>query len=113
MPFILLEFSVSSHAQPPPQSQQPGQSPDRLADMGFSIPELMALIGAHCSTGKQRFQASSKETTFDSTPDAWDIRFYSETQSTAVVPHTYKLASDIDFSTNATTQKDYNRFVGK
>ncbi|KAJ7111415.1 heme peroxidase [Mycena epipterygia] len=84
---------------------------DRFADMGFSIRELMALIGAH-STGKQRFQAVPTGTTFDSTPEVWDVRFYSETQSTATAPGTYKLASDVNFSHNATTQKDYNRFVG-
>ncbi|KAJ7117149.1 hypothetical protein C8R44DRAFT_738993 [Mycena epipterygia] len=86
---------------------------------GFSIRELMALIGAH-STCKQRFQAVPTETMFDSTPDVWDLpctrlmhlATYSETQSTAVVPYTYKLARDVNFSTNAMTQKDYNRFIG-
>ncbi|KAJ7466118.1 heme peroxidase [Mycena latifolia] len=85
---------------------------DRFADMGFSIRELMALIGAH-STGKQRFvNTLVAPSSFDSTVDIWDVRFYSETQSSSVAPGTFKLNSDVNFSHNATTQKDYNRFVG-
>ncbi|KAJ6566884.1 heme peroxidase [Mycena capillaripes] len=85
---------------------------DRFADMGFSIRELMALIGAH-STGKQRFvNLAQAQSSFDSTVDIWDVRFYSETQSSTTAPGTFKLNSDVNFSHNATTQKDYNRFVG-
>ncbi|KAJ7684142.1 heme peroxidase [Mycena polygramma] len=86
---------------------------DRFADMGFSIRELMALIGAH-STGKQRFvDPALAESAFDSTVNIWDVRFYSETQSATAPPGTFRLNSDVNFSHNATTQKDYNRFVGK
>ncbi|KAJ6504439.1 heme peroxidase [Mycena vulgaris] len=86
---------------------------DRFADMGFSIRELMALIGAH-STGKQRFvNTLVAPSTFDTTVDIWDVRFYSDTQSSSVAPGTFKLNSDVNFAHNATTQKDYNRFVGK
>ncbi|KAF7354008.1 Peroxidase [Mycena venus] len=85
---------------------------DRFADMGFSIRELMALIGAH-STGKQRFvDAALAGSSFDSTVDIWDVRFYSETQNSTAAPGTFRLNSDVNFSHNATTQKDYNRFVG-
>jgi len=85
---------------------------DRFADMGFSIRELMALIGAH-TTGKQRFvNPAVANASFDSTVNIWDVRFYSETQSSATAPGTFKLNSDVNFSHNATTQKDYNRFVG-
>ncbi|KAJ7142486.1 heme peroxidase [Mycena epipterygia] len=85
---------------------------DRFADMGFSIRELMALIGAH-STGKQRFvNTAVAPSSFDSTVDIWDVRFYSETQNSTTAPGTFKLNSDVNFSHNATTQKDYNRFVG-
>ncbi|KAJ7061675.1 heme peroxidase [Mycena amicta] len=85
----------------------------RFADMGFSIRELMALIGAH-TTGKQRFvNTLVAPSTFDSTPEIWDVRFYSETANTTLTPPgTFKLNSDINFAHNATTQKDYNRFVG-
>ncbi|KAJ7473364.1 heme peroxidase [Mycena latifolia] len=103
---------------------------DRFADMGFSIRELMALIGAH-STGKQRFvNPALASSSFDSTVDIWDVRFYSETQNTTAAPGmqlscfnhasadsnekkgTFRLNSDVNFSGNATTQQDYNRFVG-
>ncbi|KAJ7896677.1 heme peroxidase [Mycena olivaceomarginata] len=86
---------------------------DRFADMGFSIRELMALIGAH-TAGKQRFvNLARAQSPFDSTVNIWDVRFYSETQSSSVAAGTFRLPSDVNFSHNATTQKDYNRFVGK
>ncbi|KAJ7221263.1 heme peroxidase [Mycena pura] len=84
----------------------------RFADMGFSIRELMALIGAH-TTGKQRFvDPQEANDSFDSTVDIWDVRFYSETQSGSTAPGTFKLNSDLNFSHNATTQQDFSRFVG-
>lgn len=47
----------------------------RFADMGISIRELMALIGAH-STGKQRFvEPAVAPSSFDTTVDVWDVRF--------------------------------------
>ncbi|KAJ7642416.1 heme peroxidase [Mycena polygramma] len=86
---------------------------DRFADMGFSIREMMALMGAH-STAKQRFvNPSLAGETLDSTPEIWDVRFYSETQQATAAPGTFRLNSDVNFSHNATTQQDYNRFVGK
>ncbi|KAJ7676522.1 heme peroxidase, partial [Mycena polygramma] len=100
---------------------------DRFADMGFSIREMMALMGAH-STAKQRFVVPALAgETLDSTPDIWDVRFYSETQQATAAPGirchymltalrdpgTFRLNSDVNFSHNATTQQDYNRFVGK
>jgi hypothetical protein len=104
----------------------------RFADMGFSVRELMALIGAH-TTGKQRFVDINQATkSFDSTVDVWDVRFYSETQAATAAPGmlkfgltapfvfpnacsagTFRLNSDVNFSHNTTTVKDYNRFVGK
>ncbi|KAJ7169217.1 heme peroxidase [Mycena crocata] len=84
----------------------------RFADMGFSIRELMALIGSH-TTAKQRFVDVAKaSTSFDSTVDIWDVRFYSETQSTTTLAGTFKLDSDVNFSHNATTTKDFSRFIG-
>ncbi|KAJ6540714.1 heme peroxidase [Mycena capillaripes] len=85
----------------------------RFADMGFSIRDLMALIGAH-STGRQRFQdARTSGNPLDTTIDIWDVRFYSETANAMAAPGTFRLASDVNFAHNATTQKEYNRFVGK
>jgi hypothetical protein len=47
----------------------------RFADMGFSIRELMALVGAH-SAGKQRFvDLIQANKSFDTTVDIWDTRF--------------------------------------
>ena len=104
---------------------------DRFADMGFSIREMMALMGAH-STGKQRFvNTASANASFDATVDIWDVRFCeclricgwssptnlwrvvdSETQSSNVAHGTFKLNSDVDFSHNSSTMPDWNRFVG-
>jgi hypothetical protein len=48
---------------------------DRFADMGFTIREMMALMGAH-STGKQRFvNPALANSSFDTTVDIWDVRF--------------------------------------
>ncbi|KAJ7640715.1 heme peroxidase [Mycena polygramma] len=85
----------------------------RFADMSFSIRELMALMGAH-STGRQRFVSLAQaNASFDSTIDIWDVRFYSETQNAAAAPGTFRLNSDVAFSHDSSTVKDYNRFVGK
>ncbi|KAJ7672259.1 heme peroxidase [Mycena polygramma] len=84
----------------------------RFADMGFSVRELMALIGAH-TAGRQRFVDSSKAgESFDSTVDVWDVRFYSESESKSGVAGTYRLNSDMNFSHDNSTTQDFNRFVG-
>ncbi|KAJ6526674.1 heme peroxidase [Mycena capillaripes] len=84
-----------------------------FAAMGFSIRELMALIGAH-STGRQRFQdAVTSGNPLDSTVDIWEVRFCALRDSERNgSPGTFRLASDVNFAHNATTQKDYSRFVG-
>ncbi|KAJ7850121.1 heme peroxidase [Mycena leptocephala] len=85
----------------------------RFADMGFSSRELMALVGAH-STGKQRFvDTAQANSTFDSTIDIWDTRFYTQTADTTVLPGTLKLESDVNFASDPSTTTDFNRFVGK
>ncbi|KAJ7635540.1 heme peroxidase [Mycena polygramma] len=85
----------------------------RFADMGFSSRELMALIGAH-STGKQRFvEPTVANSTFDTTVDIWDTRFYTQTQGPTVLPGTLKLDSDANFATDPTTSADFGRFIGK
>ncbi|KAF7351681.1 Peroxidase [Mycena sanguinolenta] len=85
----------------------------RFADMGFKSREVMALIGAH-TTGKQRFvDPAAANTTFDTTVQIWDTRFYTETADpTTVLPGTFKLDSDVNFATNPTTTQDFNRFIG-
>ncbi|KAJ6577808.1 heme peroxidase [Mycena capillaripes] len=81
----------------------------RFADMGFTTRELMALMGAH-STAKQRFVDTRRASqSMDSTVEIWDVRYYSPTAA----PGTYRLNSDVNFAHNATTQQDFNRFVGK
>ncbi|KAJ7642884.1 hypothetical protein B0H17DRAFT_1148688 [Mycena rosella] len=61
--------------------QQPGRKPHgSLADIGFTVRELMALIGAH-STGKQRFynrsglRALPKHYSNSRIVDIWDVYF--------------------------------------
>lgn len=51
----------------------------RFADMGLSVRDTMALVGAH-STAKQRFvDPSQAGKSMDSTVDIWDVKFYGET----------------------------------
>ncbi|KAJ6532491.1 heme peroxidase [Mycena capillaripes] len=84
----------------------------RFADMGFSVRDLIALIGAH-TTGKQRFvDPTQANKSFDTTVDIWDTRFYTETSNTTVLPGTFKLDSDVAFSTDPTTSPDFSRFIG-
>ncbi|KAJ7583045.1 heme peroxidase [Mycena floridula] len=84
----------------------------RFADMGFSVRDLMALIGAH-SAGKQRFvDPAQANNSFDTTVDIWDVRFFRETQNHDNTTGTFKLNSDLHFSADPSTVKDYNRFVG-
>ncbi|KAJ7181351.1 heme peroxidase [Mycena crocata] len=74
---------------------------DRFADMGFTIRDLMALVGAH-STGKQRFvDPSVAGSSFDTTVDIWDVQFW-----------VLKLNSDVNFSHNASTAHEFLRFIG-
>jgi len=85
----------------------------RFADMGFSIPELMALIGAH-TTGKQRFVDTTQAgDSFDTTVDIWDVRFYRETQQNVSTAGVFRLASDVNFSRDPSTVSAYNRFIGE
>ncbi|THV00252.1 heme peroxidase [Dendrothele bispora CBS 962.96] len=85
---------------------------DRFNDMGISVREAMALIGSH-TCGKQQFvDPAFANDTFDTTPEIWDIRFYGETQRNDSDPNVFRLPSDLGFSHNSLTQKDYSRFVG-
>ncbi|KAJ7836420.1 heme peroxidase [Mycena leptocephala] len=85
----------------------------RFADMGFSIRELMALVGAH-SAGKQRFvDLIQANKSFDTTVDIWDTRFYTETQNPTPLSGTFKLESDVNFANDPSTSADFGRFVGK
>ncbi|KAK7453945.1 fungal class II heme-containing peroxidase [Stygiomarasmius scandens] len=85
---------------------------DRFNDMGISVREAMALIGSH-TCARQRFvdQAFANDT-FDTTPEIWDIRFYSETKRNESDPGVFRLPSDLGFAQNSLTKDDYNRFVG-
>ncbi|KAJ6453839.1 heme peroxidase [Mycena vitilis] len=88
----------------------------RFADMGLSVRDLMALIGAH-STGKARHVQlvgpQQEPPAFDSTVDVWDVRFYSETANSVAAPGTLRLNSDMNFAHNATTTKEYSRYIGE
>ncbi|KAF7351756.1 Peroxidase [Mycena sanguinolenta] len=86
----------------------------RFADIGFDSREVMALIGAH-TTGKQRFvDTAVANTTFDTTVQIWDTRFYTQTADpTTDLPGTFKLDSDVNFATNPTTATDFKHFIGK
>ncbi|KAJ7204994.1 heme peroxidase [Mycena pura] len=92
-----------------------GAVPDliaRFADMGLTVRDMIALIGAH-TTGKQQFvNPAQANSTFDTTVDIWDTRFYTQTQAAAVEPGTLKLDSDVYFSTNASTAAEFSRFIG-
>ncbi|KAJ7022470.1 heme peroxidase [Mycena alexandri] len=84
----------------------------RFADMGLSVRQMIALIGAH-TTGKQRFvNPADALDAFDSTVDIWDTRFYTETATPGLLPGQFKLDSDVNFSTDNTTATEFNRFIG-
>ncbi|KAJ7061847.1 heme peroxidase [Mycena amicta] len=92
-----------------------GAVPDllaRFADMGLSTRDLMALIGAHTS-GKQQFvKPAVANSTFDTTVDIWDTRFYTQTLDPTAEPGVLKLDSDLYFATNASTATEFQRFIG-
>ncbi|KAJ7110892.1 heme peroxidase, partial [Mycena epipterygia] len=48
---------------------------DRFADMGFTIRDVMALIGAHTSGTQSFVDPAMANSSFDSTVDLWDVRF--------------------------------------
>ncbi|KAJ6471628.1 heme peroxidase [Mycena vitilis] len=95
----------------------------RFADMGLTVREMMALIGAH-TTGKQRFvDTSVANNTFDTTirrpttPQPTCLvccRFQgvSHTRIDVLPLGTFKLDSDVAFSTDPSTSPDFTRFVG-
>ncbi|KAF7366184.1 Peroxidase [Mycena venus] len=85
----------------------------RFADMGISSRSMIALIGAH-TTGKQRFvNTTLANSSFDTTVDIWDTRFYTQTSEPTIdLPGTFKLDSDVAFASDPTTSGDFNRFIG-
>lgn len=75
----------SSDANPTGVLPSPFSSAEDLiklfASKGFSVRDLVALIGAH-STGKQRTTDPSRAgESFDTTPGTWDTSFYEETRN--------------------------------
>ncbi|KAJ7715815.1 heme peroxidase, partial [Mycena metata] len=84
----------------------------RFADLGLTVRQMIALIGAH-TTGKQRFvDPTLALESFDTTVDIWDTRFYTETSTPGLLPGQYKLDSDVAFSTDNLTAVEFNRFIG-
>ncbi|KAJ6467503.1 heme peroxidase [Mycena vitilis] len=84
---------------------------DRFADMGFTTRDLIALVGAH-SSGKQRFvDPTVANSSFDSSVDIWDVRFYAETAAPSTPPGVLKLHSDVNFVHNASTAFEFHRFI--
>ncbi|KAJ6525909.1 heme peroxidase [Mycena vulgaris] len=84
---------------------------NRFADMGFTVRDLVALIGAHTS-GKQRFvKPAVANSTFDSTVDIWDVRFYGETVAPTTPHGVLKLNSDVNLSHNPASALEFLRFV--
>ena len=47
----------------------------RFADMGLTVRDLMALVGAHSSGTQQFVDPTMANSSFDSTVDIWDVRF--------------------------------------
>ncbi|KAJ7436687.1 heme peroxidase [Mycena latifolia] len=83
----------------------------RFADMGFTVRDLMALVGAH-STGKQRFvDPTVANSSFDTTVDIWDVRFYAETALPTNPQGVLKLHSDVNFAHNTSTAREFLRFI--
>ncbi|KAJ6537272.1 heme peroxidase [Mycena vulgaris] len=83
----------------------------RFADMGFTVRDLVALIGAH-SSGKQRFvNPAVANSSFDTTVDIWDVRFYAETALPTNPQGVLKLNSDVNLAHNGSTTHEFLRFI--
>ncbi|KAF2744320.1 class II peroxidase [Sporormia fimetaria CBS 119925] len=54
---------------------------DLFASKGFSVTELVALIGAHSTARQFSVNASLSGAPLDSSPGRWDTQFYAETKS--------------------------------
>ncbi|KAJ7142400.1 heme peroxidase, partial [Mycena epipterygia] len=95
---------------------------DRFADMGFTIRDLMALVGAH-STGTQSFVDPAKaNSSFDSTVDLWDVKYctfppvdgelssFQGLIALLCALGVLKLHSDVNFAGNSSTSADFARY---
>ncbi|KAJ7436692.1 heme peroxidase, partial [Mycena latifolia] len=82
----------------------------RFADMGFTVRDLMALVGAH-STGKQRFvDPTVANSSFDTTVDIWDVFLHKRADS-RYSAGVLKLHSDVNFAHNTSTAREFLRFI--
>jgi len=84
---------------------------DRFLDMGLQTEDLMALVGAHSSGTQQFVDPSLAGSSFDSTVDIWDVRFYKETNESTTAPGTLKLNSDVNFAHNASTMHNFQFYI--
>ncbi|KAJ6556491.1 heme peroxidase [Mycena vulgaris] len=83
----------------------------RFADMGFTVRDLVALIGAH-STGKQCFvKPAAANSSFDSTVDIWDVRFYAETALPVTSQGVVKLNSDVNLARSKSSALELLRYI--
>ncbi|KAF2878458.1 heme peroxidase [Massariosphaeria phaeospora] len=79
-----------------------------FASKGFSVTDLVALIGAH-SVAKQRTTDPSKAgASLDSTPGQWDNKYYSETTQKKAP---FTLESDRSLATNLVAAVPFNAFA--
>ncbi|KAI5780893.1 heme peroxidase, partial [Geopyxis carbonaria] len=84
----------------------------RFADMGFSVRDTMALMGAHSTALQQFVAAADANKTLDSTPDIWDVHFYEQTlNGTADPARVASLPSDVAFAGHESTKRAWARYV--
>jgi len=83
----------------------------RFEDMGFNIRDTMALVGAH-STSRQRIvDPSQAGKSQDSTPDVWDVKFYSETRNRTIPDGVFKIQSDVAFSQHTLSKRQFAHYI--
>ncbi|KAJ6479172.1 heme peroxidase [Mycena vulgaris] len=93
-----------------PFSPVPDQTA-RFADMGFTVREFMALLGAHTTAKQRQLDPTQFGFALDSTVDLWDVRVYFEALNSTIPPGVFSFPPYAAFATDPTTAKDWARFV--
>lgn len=83
---------------------------DLFAAKGFTAAELVALVGAHTTSKQQFVNAAFVNESQDSTPDIWDVQFYTDTQTAP--PNVYVMPSDLALLNDPLTGPTFVSFQG-
>ncbi|KAJ7670430.1 heme peroxidase [Mycena rosella] len=87
----------------------PGDSSISQAFLAYPRPH--GLVGAHTSGNSVLSIPPFANSTFDTTVDIWDVRFYAETARRTTPQGVLKLNSDVNFAHNTSTEREFLRFI--